>query len=350
MNEKSDMRICKYSDAVSEALCQCMAEDDRVVIMGIGVDDPVGIFGTTRRAADLFGPQRVIEMPACENAMTGMAIGMALNGMKPVIVHARNDFSFLGLDQVCNYAAKWKYMFGGATSVPIVIRNIVGKGWGQGATHSQYLAAIYAYFPGLQVFSPSTPYDVKGIIASVLRNDIPAIIFEHRRVYDSIGHVPEELYSVEAGSAKVVREGDDISIVASSLSVADAFKAAIALEQVDINAEVIDLRCIQPLDRKTILDSVGKTGRLLCVDSGWCDFGVPAEVLAIVGESPVCHKLKIPARRIGMASCPAPVSFALESVYYADHKAIYRSVLDMLDLPQVEYEWPEEIEVFKGPY
>lgn len=344
-------RTLSYAHALAEALLQSMDADPNVYVFGIGVDDAKGIFGTTKPAAEKYGGTRVIETPACENAMTGMALGMAMNGKRPVIVHARNDFSFLAMDQMFNYAAKWRYMFGGGPHVPIVVRNIIGKGWGQGATHSQDLRAVYAYFPGLHVVAPASAHDAKGMLAHALRGKTPVAFFEHRRLYDMVGEVPEDLYEVEFGRARVVRKGTDITLVASSLAVVDALKAALALADVGVSAEVIDLRSIRPLDTETVIESVGRTGRLLCVDTGWTPFGVPAEVAAAVAGHPVVRALKAPIRRMGMADCPAPVSRVLEDHYYAEHRAVFAAALDMVGHPPVEdYAWPETVETFKGPY
>ncbi len=345
------MRELNYGEAIAEALLQCMEADPSVFILGIGVNDVKGIFGTTLKAAQKYGGQRVIETPACENAMTGMAIGMAMNGKRPVIVHARNDFSFLAMDQMFNYAAKWRYMFGGGPHVPIVVRNIVGKGWGQGATHSQDLRAVYAYFPGLQVIAPASAYDMKGMLVHSLRSGTPTVIFEHRRLYDMVSDVPEELYEVPFGKASILREGTDITLAASSLMVPEAMKVCLALEAVGASAELVDVRSIRPFDAETLTRSVGKTGRLLILDSGWTPFGVPAEIAASIATHPVVHALKCPIRRMGMADCPAPVSRTLEDAYYPEHRGIFRTVLEMIGRdPAIPYDWPQTVETFKGPY
>lgn len=340
-----------YADAIGEALVQCMEADPNVYILGIGVDDAKGIFGTTLPAARRYGGTRVIETPACENALTGMALGMALNGQRPVIIHARNDFSTLTMDMMINYAAKWRYMFGGGPKVPIVVRNIIGKGWGQGATHSQDLMAPFAYFPGLHVVAPASPHDVKGVLVRALRGGSPVVIFEHRRLYDMVGDVPDGLYELEEGHCRIVRPGRDITMVAVSVMVPEALKAAMALEVFGVEAEVIDLRSIRPLDKNGLIDSVGRTGRLLCVDPGWAPFGVPAEVAACVATDPVVTQLKCPVRLIGVADCPAPVSRSLEDAYYPDHDRVFRAALDMMGFGQdVSYEWPKIVEDFRGPY
>ncbi len=281
-----------------------------------------------------------------------LALGMAMNGKRPVVIHARNDFSFLAMDQMFNYAAKWQYMFGGqAPHVPIVVRNIIGKGWGQGATHSQNLMAIYSYFPGLHVLAPSCAYDAKGMLIHSLRGSVPTVIFEHRSLYDHVGDVPENMYAEMPGRARIVRAGKDVSIIAMSWMVPEALKASFALEEHGISAEVLDLRSMRPLDESAIIASVAKTGRALCADAGWVRFGVSAEIGAIIASNPVVHQLKCPIRRMGMADCPAPVSRVLEDAFYADHRTIFAAALAMLGRnPAIQYEWPAKIETFKGPY
>lgn len=345
-------RQITYAQAIAEALLQAMDADPAVFIMGIGVDDAKGIFGTTRPAAEKFGGTRVIEMPACENCMTGMALGMAMNGKRPVVVHARNDFSFLAMDQLFNYAAKWRAMFGGqAPRAPIVVRNIIGKGWGQGATHSQNLMAVYGHFPGLHVLAPSCARDAKGMLIHGLRGTVPTVIFEHRALYDHLGVVPENMFETPPGQARVAREGRDVSVIAVSWMVPEALKAAIALEELGVSAEVVDLRSVRPLDEETILRSVAKTGRALCADAGWVRCGVAAEIAAVIASSPVVRRLQCPLRRVGMADCPAPVSRPLEDVFYADHRSILAEALAMLGRDaSAPYAWPENIETFKGPY
>lgn len=345
------MRQITYADAIAEATLQCLDADPNVFVLGIGVDDPKGIFGTTLPAARKYGGTRVVELPASENAMTGLAVGMALSGKRPVVVHARNDFTFLAMDQMVNYAAKWRYMFGGHARVPLVVRTIIGKGWGQGATHSQDLMSTYAYFPGLHVLAPASAYDAKGMLVRSLRGRVPTVLFEHRRLYDMVGAVPAEMYEVRPGQARVVRPGTDLTIVAVSLMVPEALKSAMALAALGIQAEVLDLRSIRPLDEKAILRSTAKTRRLLCVDPGWSPFGVPAEVAAVVAASPVVHQLRAPVRRLGVADCPAPVAKTLEEAYYPDHRRIFAAALELLGVsPEPAFVWPPEVETFRGPY
>ncbi len=323
-------RELKYWQAISEALVQSMERDERVFLMGIGVDDPKGIFGTTLEAHRRFGKKRVFDTPVSENAMTGCAIGAALAGMRPVMVHARNDFMYYCMDQLCNHAAKWHYMFGGPMRVPITVRAIIGRGWGQGAQHSQSLQAIFSHVPGLKVVMPSTPYSVKGLLMASIEDDSPVIFIEHRRLYDHAGPVPEGPYTLPIGRGAVVRVGRDVTVAAVSYAVWDAIKAAVVLKEEDgIDAEVIDLRSLKPLDENLILDSVKKTGRLVVADTGWKSYGVSAEVAALAAEK-AFEYLKAPVQRVALPDVPAPTSVALERTFYPGPLNIISAVREIV--------------------
>jgi acetoin:2,6-dichlorophenolindophenol oxidoreductase subunit beta len=345
------LRTLKYREAISEALVQCMAADESVFIIGIGITDPKGLFGTTSAAFERFGSTRVIETPNSENALTGIAIGAAATGKRPVIVHARNDFMFLALDQMINLATKWAYMYGGkAGRTPIVVRGIIGKGWGQGATHSQSLQSVLAHFPGLQVVMPATPADAKGLTISALRSSSPTVILEHRSLFEAEGIVPEEMVDVPIGKAAVARTGSDLTIAATSMMVREALRAAEGLESVGVSAEVVDIRSIQPLDTETIVDSVRKTGRLVIADTSWTAFGVSAEIAAIAVEQ-AFDRLKAPPRRLGMANAPAPVSLPLEEAFYPDADDVAQACLDLLGKKTTELVIQDDMgSQFFGPY
>ncbi|MFA5260100.1 MAG: transketolase C-terminal domain-containing protein [Candidatus Omnitrophota bacterium] len=344
------MRTLTYKEAISEALVQGMEQDPDVFIFGLGVDDYKGIFGTTRDAFLKFGPARVFDTPASENALTGIMLGAALNGKRPVMVHARHDFMFLTLDQLINNASKWKYVYAGKSSVPCLIRGIVGKGWGQGVTHSQNIQAVCAHFPGLYVVVPSTPYLVKGLISRGLRTDSPVLILESRALYDTEGPVPEEAYEIPFGKAHVHREGRDLTVVATSLMIPEALKAAEILSGQGIEIEVIDPVCLQPIDAVTLCASVRKTGRLICVDNDWLPCGFSAEVAALAADQ-AFSALKAPVKRIGWVFSPCPVSKPLEEIFYPSCHTIIETALEVLardiayDKKQIREETP-----FLGPY
>lgn len=321
-------RVIKYREALSEGLVQSMERDPSIFVTGIAVDYPSGIFGTTTEAKQRF-PDRVFESPAMENALTGIAIGAAAMGKRPVIVHCRNDFMFLGLDALLNLAAKWRYMYGGnAGSVPIVVRAIIGKGWGQGATHSQSLQSVLGHYPGLHVVMPATPADAKGMLCTALTGSRPTVILEHRSLYETEGYVESEWFAI-SNYGHLERVGDDLTIVATSSMVVEATKAADALAQSGIECDVINLRSIRPLDRDMIMSSVRKTGRLIVCDGDWKLCGVASEVAACVVEE-AFGSLKAPIKRITWQDCPCPVSVELEKQFYPTAQTIVDAALKMM--------------------
>ena len=310
-----------------------MELDPSVYIMGLGVTDPKGIFGTTLGLEKKFGSKRVLDMPVAENGMTGIAIGSALVGMRPILTHQRVDFMLLSLDQIINNAAKWHYMFGGKMRVPLVIRMIIGRGWGQGPQHSQSLQALFAHIPGLKVVMPSTAYDAKGLLISAIEDNNPVIFIEHRWLYNITGIVPGDLFSVPLGKARIAKDGKDITIVATSYMVMEVIKAAEYLDRDGIVAEVIDLRTLQPLDSGTIINSVKKTGRLLVVDGACYTSGFAAEIITIVTEKAFGH-LKVSPQRLTLPDLPVPASPALAKYYYPRAIDIVNSVRSIFNFPK----------------
>jgi pyruvate/2-oxoglutarate/acetoin dehydrogenase E1 component len=344
------MRTLSYAKALSEGLCQAMERDPAIFVTGIAVDYPSGIFGSTTEARRRFGPERVFDSPAMENALTGIAVGAAAMGKRPVIVHPRNDFMFLAFDNLINLAAKWRYMFdGNAGKVPVVVRAVIGKGWGQGATHSQSLQAPLAHFPGLTVLMPAFPQDAKGLTIAALQHDGPVVILEHRSLYAVEGPVTESFAPTPIGKANVLRAGHRITIVGTSLMAVEALHAADALSKRGIEAEVIDLRTIRPLDEATILQSIEKTGHLLVCDTSWALCGVASEIAAIAAEK-AWSNLKAPVRRISLADCPAPVSAHLEEAFYPKRSTIVNSALAMLGFDEHHTGDDAQDDEFKGPY
>ena len=315
------MRQITYCQAINEALTQVMERDKSTFIMGLGVDDAKRIFGSTVGLSEKFGKNRAFEIPISENAITGVAIGASLCGMRPIMTHQRMDFMFYSFDQIINHAAKWHYMFGGEFSVPITIRSIIGRGWGQGAQHSQSLQALFSHIPGLKVVMPATPYDAKGLLISSVLDDNPVIFIEHRKLYDIKGDVPEKFYRIPLGKAKIKKKGKDITIVAVSQMVLEAEKAAGLLLKQGIDAEIIDLRTVSPLDQESVFESVKKTGRLVVVDTSWLNCGIASEVSARVTQN-VFSYLKAPIVRMAMPDAPVPTSVALEKIFYHDSEDI----------------------------
>jgi acetoin:2,6-dichlorophenolindophenol oxidoreductase subunit beta len=344
------VRKLSFADAIAEGTVQAMERDPSIFMTGIAVDYSSGMFGTTGAAVKRFGKSRVFDAPAMENALTGIAIGAAAVGKRPIIVHPRNDFMFLAFDQLINLAAKWRYMYGGnAGTVPIVVRAVIGKGWGQGATHAQSLQAPLAHFPGLTVVMPAYPRDAKGLLLSALMADGPVVILEHRSLFSLEGEVPVEPVPTPLGKAALVRTGRDVTIVATSLMTIEAERAAEELERNGMSVELIDLRSIRPLDEETILASVRKTGRLLVADTSWELCGVTSEVAALAAEK-AFSSLKGPVRRLALANCPAPVSQPLEAVFYPKASTIVDMVCAMLGRATLDTGQVQLRDDFKGPY
>jgi pyruvate dehydrogenase E1 component beta subunit len=283
--------------------------------MGQGIDDPMGMFGITLDLHKKYGRDRVFETPLSENGLTGIAIGAALTGMRPVYMHNRPDFLLLAMDQIVNHASKWSYMFGGCIGVPIVIWAAVGRGWGGAAQHTQTLQGLFAHVPGLRLVMPSRPFDAKGLLITSIAENNPVIIIEHRWLLRQTGYVPEGLYTIPFGRGVVRKTGKDVTIVAISYMVIEALGAAQELQEQGIDVEVIDPRTLRPLDEEIILNSVKKTGRLIIADTGWKTGGVGAEIAAMVSENGF-ESLKAPIKRVASPDVPTPASFALEASFY----------------------------------
>lgn len=320
----SSPRVMTYSLAINEALHQAMEADPAVFLIGQGVKSPWYVGNTAQGLLDRFGPARVIDTPVSENAVTGAAVGAAVAGMRPIVVHPRMDFMFYAFDPIVNEAANWHYMSGGCSSVPVVFWGIINRGGEQAAQHSQALHGMFAHVPGLKVVMPATPYDAKGLMLAAIRDPNPVVFVDDRWLYGQEGPVPEEPYEVEIGRGRLVRGGKDVTLVASSWMVHEAERAALLLEGEGIGAEVIDLRTIKPLDIDLILSSLDKTGRLVVVDGGWRTCGLAAEVAALAAERGF-GSLKAPVVRVTLPDCPAPASAALEKVYYRTAADICRA-------------------------
>ena len=323
------MRELNYADAILEATDFCLAEDPSVLVIGLGVPDPKGIFGTTTGLQNKYGEERVMDMPLAENGMTGIVIGTSLNGYRPILTHQRVEFALLSIEQIVNQAAKWLYMNAGQQNVPIVIRLIIGRGWGQGPQHSQSLESWFAHIPGLKVVMPSNAYDAKDLLISSVEDNNPVIFLEHRWLHNTIDFVPTDGYRVPIGKVTIAREGEDLTIVAHSYMVLEAIRCSEVLKKHGISIEVIDLRTIRPLDTEGILNSVRKTGRLLVADNGWVHFGVSSEIISIVTEN-IFDKLLCAARRIGMNDSPNPSTRALAKKFYPRAINIAKIVCKML--------------------
>ncbi len=326
------MPALTFAAAINDALHVAMAADSKVICYGLGVDDPKGVFGTTIGLQAQFGSDRVFDMPVAENAMTGIGIGAALYGMRPVMTHQRLDFALLSLDQIVNNAAKWHFMFGGRRSVPLTIRMILGRGWGQGPTHSQNLQSWFAHIPGLKVVMPSTAEDAKGLLLSAIFDDNPVVFLEHRWLHNLRGEVPAGDVREPLGKARTLRSGNDITIVAMSYMTLEALHAVDYLVQEGIKADLIDLRTIRPLDWDTIEASVKRTGRLLVLDTGFTTGSVAGEIVARAAEHWWDHLANRP-RRLALPDYPESTSPALTEAYHIRAEHVVDAVAEMLDRP-----------------
>ena len=319
------MSILTYAQALNEALREEMRSDPRVFLMGEDIGHHGGIFRVTKDLIDEFGADRVRDTPISESAFVGLGIGAAMAGMRPVVELLFMDFALVAADQIVNQAAKLRYMAGGSVSVPIVIRAQQGGGRGNGAQHSQSFESWFAQVPGLIVVAPATPADAKGLLKSSMRAGNPVVFIEHKLLYNTKGEVPDEDYLIPIGKADVKRDGRDITIVSYSRTLLFALEAAEILSQRGIEAEVIDLRTIEPLDMDTILESIRGTGRLLVVHESHSNCGLGAEIIARVGEQ-APDRLITPARRLGAKHFPIPVAEPLENAVLPQTDDIVRAV------------------------
>lgn len=315
------MRELIFYQALREAADVCMGKDPSVYLMGLGVPDPKGIFGTTLDLHKKYGNDRVLDTPTSENGMTGIAIGSCLTGMKPILVFQRIDFALLAMEQIVSQAAKWHYMFGGQQSIPLVLRMIIGRGWGQGPQHSQSLQSWFAHIPGLKVVMPATPHDAKGLLIASIEDPNPVVFLEHRWLLNTKGDVPEGDYRVPLGKARVAKPGADLTIVATSYMVLEAMRAAEILSQVGIEAEVVDVRTLRPLDEETILTSIVKTGRLVAADAAWRACGFASEIIALASEKSF-DRLKSAPRSVTFPDTPSPATPALANAFFPRTKDI----------------------------
>ena len=351
-------RVISFTQAINEALIEAMKKDPKVLFYALGADDPKRIFGTAADLKEKFGPDRVFDMPASENAMTGIGVGAALEGYRPVMAHQRLDFFLLAMDQLVNNAAKWHFMFGGQENVPITIRLITGRGWGQGPTHSQTLHAWFAHIPGLKVVMPATAHDAKGLLYSSIMDENPVVFLEHRWLHQQVGDVPAGSYSVPLGQANVVHPGKDLTIVAISLMVPEALRAAAILQKQGISCEIIDPRTIAPMDWATIEKSVKKTGRLIVMDTAQESFGVASEIVSHVTIN--CFRdLKAAPLKLATPHHPVPTTFGLTDQFYPDAKDVLKAAgqifeknandwLRELPKPALPHDVPGDW--FKGPF
>lgn len=347
-----EKRDISFAQAIREGLDQAMEQDSRVIVIGEGVPDPKAIFNTTAELREKFGTRRVFDMPLSENGVTGVCIGAALSGIRPVMIHQRIDFALLAMDQLVNNAAKWHYIFDGKASVPLVVRVIVGRGWGQGPQHSQSLQAMFAQVPGLKVVMPTTAYDAKGMLIAAIEDNNPVLFIEHRWLHQIKDCVPEEYYRVPLGQAKVLHEGDAVTVAAFSYMAVESLIAAKALlSTMGISIEVLDMRSVCPLDVTSVLDSVRKTGRLIVADTGFRTGSIAGELISQVVEQ-AFDVLKAPPVRIASPDHPVPTSHFMAEHYYPNSQTIADEVLTMIgaDSQSVKYHELCALVLRNGPH
>jgi pyruvate dehydrogenase E1 component beta subunit len=331
-DEEITMARITYREAISQALREEMYRDERVFIMGEEIGVWGGTYAVTRGFLDEFGEKRVKDTPIAESVIAGAATGAAMAGLRPVAEIMTINFAFLALDQIVNHAAKLHYMFNGQIKVPVVFRTVGGGGRQLGATHSQTPDVIFAHFPGLKVVAPGTPADAKGILKSAIRDDDPVFFIEHATLYSVRGDVPEDKdYLVPIGVSDVKRQGKDVTLVSYSKMIQVTLEAADKLAEQGIEAEVIDLRSLRPLDTQPILESVRKTNRLVVVEEGWRSFGVGAEISSTVAEQAFDY-LDAPIRRVAQVEVPLPYNRRLEQMALPQVDDVIRAARDVLYL------------------
>jgi acetoin:2,6-dichlorophenolindophenol oxidoreductase subunit beta len=326
-----NIRELSFGDAIKEAIAEEMRRDPTVVLMGEDVAEAGTTFKVLTGLVDEFGKERIIDTPISEAGFTGLGVGAAMAGLRPIVDIMFGDFLMIIMDQVANQAAKIHYMSGGRWKVPMVIRATMGATRRSAAQHSQSLHAWPSHIPGLKVVVPSTPYDAKGLFKAAVREDNPVVIFEHKISYRKVkGHVPDEDYIIPLGVADVKRQGTDITLVALSSMVQVALGAAKMLEEVGINAEVVDPRTTWPLDEKTLVESVKKTSRCIVIDEGYSRYGITGEIASTIQEQ-AFFDLDGPVRRLGAMHVPIPFSPSLEDSTVPSERQVFDMAREMVN-------------------
>lgn len=320
-----DTRELRYSEAICEALHQAMELSEDVMVMGQLVDYKSGIFGTTTGLVEKFGPARVQDMPVAEAMMTSVAGGAALGGLRPVVVHQRLDFMLYSMDALVNWISLWYFKSNGESRMPLTIRAITGKGWGQGPQHSKSFHAFFAHIPGLRVAMPSTAFDAKGLLLESIFGENPTFIIEGRSLFSMKDKVPQKPYRIRFGEAKIRKPGNDITLVTIGSSVPQALRVANDLAKEGIDVEVIDPRTISPFDIASVCQSVSKTRKLIVIDPGWQFAGFAAEVIAGVVEQ-IGNRLVENPVRLCLPDSHTPMSMSLEKIYYPDEEKIAAAI------------------------
>ncbi len=346
-----------FANAINSAISRAMNKDKKMICYGLGVTDPKNIFGTTKGLEKKFGRERVFDVPTSENALTGISVGLALNGVRSVVSHQRLDFFLLAFDQLINSAAKWYYMFGSKKSVPITIRLIIGRGWGQGPTHSQSLQSVFAHIPGLKVVIPSNPQNAYDLLLASIFDPNPVVFLEHRWLHNLKANISQKKIIKLEGS-NILKRGKHLTIITMSFAVFDVLDIAQRMSKENIHIEVIDLSVIKPIFWKNIIKSVKKTGRMMLIDTGAYTGSVSSEII-----SEICIKhhsiLKAAPVKIAMPDFPEPTSYALTKNFYFDKFKIIKSIKKILKINkklkiEIEIKKPDHHDTpgkwFTGPF
>lgn len=321
-----------FREGIRMAIRDAMATDPSVICVGLGVTDPGAVFGTTAGLLQEFGSDRVFDGPTSENAMAGVGVGAAIAGLRPVMSHQRLDFFLLAMDQLVNSAAKWHYMFGGHVTVPLTIRLVIGRGWGQGPTHSQNYQAWFAHVPGLKVVVPTFSRDAYGLLRASIEDPNPVLFLEHRWLHNATGALASDALSGQLSRARICREGSDTTICASGLLTLEAIKAADWLAEHGVSCDVIDLRTLNPIDWETIFTSVAKTGRLVAVDSAAITGSVAGEIVARITTG-AFSDLRTAPIRVAQPDIPEPTSFGLTEGFHVTARTIAEAALASMGRP-----------------
>jgi len=348
----NNARQITYCDAINEAITQEMERDKNVFVYGIGVPDHKKIFGSTKGLIEKFGHERCFDTPLSEDTMTGFGLGAAINGLRPIHIHIRVDFLLLAINQISNMISQYSYNSGGKIKIPMVIRAIIGRGWGQGAQHSKSMHSVFAHMPGIKVILPTTPIDAKGLLISAIRDNNPVICIEHRWLYWQKGNVPKESFTIPFGKENLIRKGKDLTIVSTSWMNVEAVKAADVLKKRGVDIEVVDPRTISPLNIDLAAKSIKKTGRCIIADNDWVHCGLSAEIATRISEK-CFDDLEQPVQRIGFAHTPCPTARHLENEFYPNAINIIRKAEEMLDMSPTDLskeEFYAHEKRFKGPF
>ena len=324
------MREITYREAIREAMCEEMRRDETVYFMGEDIGAYCGAFGVSRGMLEEFGPERILEPPISEAAFVGAGVGSAITGMRPIVELMFSDFMAVCYDQIINQAAKMHFMFAGKVSVPMVIRTAAGGGTGAAAQHSQSLEQMYCHVPGLKVAAPATPYDAKGLLKTAIRDNNTVIFLEQKLLYNKKGPVPEEEYTLPLGKATVSREGKDVSLITYGRMVPLCLEAAGHLSQEGIEAEVLDLRSLSPLDTGAVIATAKKTHRVVVVHEAVQFGGFGGEIVSTIADSEAFYYLDAPVKRVGGRYCPVPFSPVLEKNAFPTKERVEAAVREIL--------------------